>query len=181
MSATNPSIAGSGDVERRWTVQRRRDRSGFSQRPPHRSGTSVAASRTDPGRSRAGQRPIPRSSRRRWPQVLARTRHPRKAGEEKACSRVESPPIPAQTGSAMTGLSPRRSRVRVPSLPSPKARQVGRFFRFASCPCWHQTRRPGNDYGNAGLCNSIGSALRHLSRDPSRSTSSRADGFISSA
>ena len=74
MSATNPSIAGSGDVERRWTVQRRRDRSGFSQRPPYRSGTSVAASRTDPGRSPAGQRPIPRSSRRRWPQVLARTR-----------------------------------------------------------------------------------------------------------
>jgi hypothetical protein len=32
-----------------------------------------------------------------------------------------SPPIPAQLGSAMTGLSRRRSRVRVPSLPFPFA------------------------------------------------------------
>ncbi len=33
------------------------------------------------------------------------------------CSRRESPPIPGQAGSAKTGLSRRRSRVRVPSLP----------------------------------------------------------------
>jgi hypothetical protein len=33
------------------------------------------------------------------------------------CSRRESPRIPTQAGSTMTGLSRRRSRVRVPSLP----------------------------------------------------------------
>ena len=36
---------------------------------------------------------------------------------EEACSQREYPPIPAQAASAKTGLSRRRSRVRVPSLP----------------------------------------------------------------
>jgi hypothetical protein len=35
----------------------------------------------------------------------------------KPCSHCKSPRFPAQPGSAMTGLSRRRSRVRVPSLP----------------------------------------------------------------
>jgi len=38
----------------------------------------------------------------------------------KPCSRRESTPIPAQPRSGKTGLSRRRSRVRVPSLPSLK-------------------------------------------------------------
>jgi hypothetical protein len=42
---------------------------------------------------------------------------PRSVLAEKPCSRRESPPIPAQPASAMTGRSRRRSRVRVPSLP----------------------------------------------------------------
>src|SRR5436190_3729744 len=43
--------------------------------------------------------------------------NPRKSTSRKPCSREESPPIPSQPRSAMTGLSRRRSRVRVPSLP----------------------------------------------------------------
>jgi hypothetical protein len=64
------------------------------------------------------QRPIPRSSRRRSPEAPARSRESPQGQRRKTCSRRESPPIPAQPGSAMTGLSRRRSRVRVPSLPS---------------------------------------------------------------
>ena len=41
----------------------------------------------------------------------------RNVGGEKTRSRRESPPIPAYPGSTMTGLSRRRSRVRVPTLP----------------------------------------------------------------
>ncbi len=43
--------------------------------------------------------------------------NPRNATVGKPCSRRESPPIPAQPASTKTGLSRRRSRVRVPSLP----------------------------------------------------------------
>jgi transposase len=43
--------------------------------------------------------------------------NPRNSRVERPCSRRESPLIPAQPASAMTGLSRRRSRVRVPSLP----------------------------------------------------------------
>ncbi len=42
---------------------------------------------------------------------------PRKATGETPCSRRNSPPFPAQSGNGKTGLSRRRSRVRVPSLP----------------------------------------------------------------
>src|SRR5579884_2594439 len=60
-------------------------------------------SRTDPARGS-----------RKLPQAPA---NPRNTTVGKPCSRRESPPIPAQPGSHMTGLSRRRSRVRVPSLP----------------------------------------------------------------
>jgi hypothetical protein len=43
--------------------------------------------------------------------------NPRKATVGKPCSPRQSPPIPAQPGTTKTGLSRRRSRVRVPSLP----------------------------------------------------------------
>jgi hypothetical protein len=79
---------------------------------------SVAAhswdSPLDSGQSRRVQLPTPHAIRGRRG---ARARDPRKAGSQNACCRRESPPIPAQPGSAMTGLSRRRSRVRVPSLP----------------------------------------------------------------
>ena len=51
--------------------------------------------------------------------------NPRNPRVRKPCSRRKSPPIPAQPGSAMTGLSRRRSRVRVPSLPLTTALQMG--------------------------------------------------------
>src|SRR6266702_1973998 len=56
----------------------------------------------------------PAGGRRKPPPTPA---NPRNASVEKARSQGESPPIPAQAGCAMTGLSRRRSRVRVPSLP----------------------------------------------------------------
>jgi hypothetical protein len=64
------------------------------------------------------------------PQEVAGTsrRHPRipQAGWRNVTSWRKSPPTPAQPGSAMTGLSRRRSRVRVPSLPfgRPPARRA---------------------------------------------------------
>jgi hypothetical protein len=60
----------------------------------------------------------PAGGSRRSPPAPA---NPRNAEGGRPCSRRESPPIPAQPASAMTGLSRRRSRVRVPSLPSLKA------------------------------------------------------------
>src|SRR6266566_667206 len=60
---------------------------------------------------------IPCSSRTRSPETSAATRESRKPKLERPCSRAESPPISAQLASAKTGLSRRRSRVRVPSLP----------------------------------------------------------------
>jgi hypothetical protein len=61
------------------------------------------SSRTHPARGRLKLPPAPA--------------HPRKLPDEKPCSFGESPPIPAHPGTTMTGLSRRRSRVRVPSLP----------------------------------------------------------------
>jgi SMI1-KNR4 cell-wall len=52
---------------------------------------------------------IPRTSRRRLPEIPARIRESRNAEVGKRCSRRESPPIPAQAGSARTRLSRRRS------------------------------------------------------------------------
>jgi hypothetical protein len=42
---------------------------------------------------------------------------PRNGSVGKTCYRRKSPPAPAQPGTTKTGLSRRRSRVRVPSLP----------------------------------------------------------------
>ncbi len=61
------------------------------------------SSRADPGRGSRKHPPAPANSRN--------------DRGRKACLRGKSPPIPAQPGSAKTGLSRRRSRVRVPSLP----------------------------------------------------------------
>jgi hypothetical protein len=65
--------------------------------------TGNDASRADPARCS-----------RNFPQVPA---DPRKATGGNPCYGGKSPPIPAQPGTATTGLSRRRSRVRVPSLP----------------------------------------------------------------
>ena len=82
------------------------------------------ASRTQPVRLQLRQRPHPDThparGRRTLPAVVG---DPRKQRREKPCSRRESPPIPAQPGETMTGLSRRRSRIRVPSLPSLKCLQ----------------------------------------------------------
>jgi hypothetical protein len=82
-----------------------------------RAGASrtTTASRPDPVRFPERQRGIPRSSRRRSPEAPAANSRNTRVG--KPWPRRESPPIPAQPGSAKTGLSRRRSRVRVPSLP----------------------------------------------------------------
>jgi hypothetical protein len=56
----------------------------------------------------------PAGGRRKPPLTPA---NPRKPPSENACSRSKSPRTAAQPGSTKTGLSRRRSRVRVPSLP----------------------------------------------------------------
>jgi hypothetical protein len=87
------------------------------------------ASRADPARA-SRESPSARES-------------PQPTGRD-ACSRRESPPIPAQAGSAKTGLSGRRSRVRVPSLPSLFAGiLLGRGRRPGSDP----PRSTPNDHG----------------------------------
>ena len=62
----------------------------------------------------AASRAHPAGGRRKSPPTPA---NPRNASVEKARSQRESPPIPAHPGITKTGLSRRRSRVRVPSLP----------------------------------------------------------------
>jgi len=64
-----------------------------------------------------GQRRVPRWSRPTPPEAPVRTRQFPQHQGRKPWSRPQSPPIPVQAGSAMTGLSRRRSRIRVPSLP----------------------------------------------------------------
>jgi hypothetical protein len=54
-------------------------------------------------------------------------RIPATPGSESPAHGRKSPPIPAQPASAKTGLSRRRSRVRVPSLPSTNSVQIGDF------------------------------------------------------
>jgi hypothetical protein len=68
------------------------------------SAETTIASRTNPA-----------GGRRKLPQAPG---NPRKTTGEKPCSWGKSPLSPGQPGTAMTGLSRRRSRVRVPSLPS---------------------------------------------------------------
>src|SRR5437879_3903625 len=65
------------------------------------------ASRTDPAGGRRKLPPAPGNPRQREVGM--------------PCSRAESPPISAQPASTKTGLSRRRSRVRVPSLPPRKS------------------------------------------------------------
>ncbi len=72
----------------------------------------------------ASSRAHPARGRRKLPPAPA---NPRNIRGGKPRSRRESPPIPAQAASAKTGLSHRRSRVRVPSLPS-------RLLRCKSAP-----------------------------------------------
>jgi hypothetical protein len=73
-----------------------------------------------PASSQLGQRRIPHKSRGRPPEAPAHPANPRNARVERPCSRRKSPPIPARPASAMTGLSRRRSRVRVPVAPAPR-------------------------------------------------------------
>ena len=68
---------------------------------------------TSPHRLLFQQRSIPRSSRTRPAEAPAGTRKSPQRGSQKTRSCGESPPIPAQPASTMTGLSCRRSRVRV--------------------------------------------------------------------
>jgi hypothetical protein len=74
---------------------------------------------------KASSRKYPARGPRNLPPAPA---NPRNSRAGKPCSGRESPPIPAQLGSAMTGLSRRRSRVRVPSL-TLKHLQIGIFCR----------------------------------------------------
>jgi hypothetical protein len=78
---------------------------------------TATASRAHPARSLMRQRCIPRSSRTRPPEVPADPRQSPQHRPRKTCSSSESPPMPAQPAGAKTGLSRRRWRVRVPSLP----------------------------------------------------------------
>ena len=82
-----------------------------------REGGLVAAYRTHPGVANSDNVPsraYPPGGRRKVPRVPG---NPRKRGNQKSCSWVKSPSTPAQLGTTKTGLSRRRSRVRVPSLP----------------------------------------------------------------
>ena len=81
---------------------------------------AVANSDNDPSRA------YPAGGRRKLPQMPG---NPRKPAGEKPCSSRKSPPTPAQPGTTKTGLSRRRSRVRVPSLPSQKPPGSRRFSR----------------------------------------------------
>jgi hypothetical protein len=99
------------------------------------------ASRANPARA------SPRSPRH--------VRIPRNASVREPCSRRESPPIPAQPGSAMTDLSRRRSRVRVPSLPSLEVPAN----RHGCCPVRRSSRCFGGP--NAGADRKI-PANRHF-------------------
>jgi hypothetical protein len=122
-SVLSPERArGRGTFHMRWRARR----------PPHPVDIpQFAAQATSLSRAH------PAGGSRRSPPIPA---NPRNAEVGKPCSRRESPPIPAQAGSAMTGLSRRRSRVRVSSLPPLKApanQQVAlsdRARRVASWP-----------------------------------------------
>jgi len=80
--------------------------------------------------------------RRKLPQKPA---DPRKTTDEKPRSRRKSPPTPAQPGSTMTGLSRRRSRVRVPSLPVKNILQIKVFC----CP--YGRKRPPAFYRSPAI------------------------------
>ena len=122
---------------------------GRAPAPPRPSGMTPNRPRFDPGppadRSAGMRRPPPsvvdsydNATSRRYPAGRRRKLPPapanyRKPTAGKTCSSRGSPPIPAQPGTTKTGLSRRRSRVRVPSLPL-KALQVG-------LSCFHSSKR----------------------------------------
>jgi hypothetical protein len=79
---------------------------------------------------------------------------------KKPCSRRESPPTPAHPGTTKTGLSRRRSRVRVPSLPL-KSLQIGIL-------CCHDGRQGRGDYTN--VCSRRAQTAQKGAETPSRVT-----------
>jgi hypothetical protein len=114
----------------------------------------------------------PAGGSRKLPQVPA---NPRNGSAGKPCTRRKSPPIPAQAGSAMTGLSRRRSRVRVPSLPS---RRLPCKWAYCVVSLGSETTIPGQQTGSSlilrhdGKCLQIG-GLRCLVHTPSLELRSR--------
>jgi hypothetical protein len=102
-------------------------------------------SRAHPPRWLFKQQRIPRLSRRRPPEAPADTRRSPQPHSPKALLTPGSPLIPAQPRSGKPGLSRRRSRVRVPSLPS-KPVQNGMFCCLPgqSSPALEIVARSGN-------------------------------------
>jgi hypothetical protein len=103
----------------RWRAaneQERRSLTCLHDRPsrPRRCPRMPQPSRASPTKTTSDPARIPREvagSLSRRPVI------PASQVPKKSCSWQKSPPTPAQPGSAKTGLSRRRSRVRVPSLP----------------------------------------------------------------
>lgn len=111
----------------------------------HLSPRSDAALRIAPHGSQLRQRRIPHTSRRRSAEAPAHPRQSPQSESRKTRSRRNPPPIHAQPGSAKTGLSRRKPRVRVPSLPkrslqisiscpSPRRRDQLRVLLFSHHP-----------------------------------------------
>jgi hypothetical protein len=105
-------------------------------------------------RSPARQRHIPCSSRGRSPDTPARARQSPQESSGKACSWRKSPPIPAQPASAKTGLSRRRSRVRVSSLSRISRTKTLQIKHCVACPGTNDRRLPFDPahipHGNPG-------------------------------
>ena len=102
-----------------------------------RATKTAAISRAHPALFAMKTTTHPRPSRRSSPEAPACTRESPQRQGGKPCSRRKSPPIPAQPESAMTGLSRRRSRVRVPSLPLKTSCKPGSFVADST-----RSRRP---------------------------------------
>jgi hypothetical protein len=132
------------------------------------------------GEATSASRAHPAQGRRKLP---LRPANPRKPTGGKPCSSGKSPGIPAHPGTTKTGLSRRRSRVRVPSLPSfevpanghstlsdqawhhapwPKHGPLSLSKRPAKCPIWrracHRSHKQSRSLG-AGQARSPGEHL----------------------
>jgi len=115
------------------------------------------------------QQRIPRSSRTNLPEIPAGTRESPQPQGRKARSRRESPPIPAQPASAMTGLSRRRSRVRVPSLPYKTSCKLASFVallgaidrRLCNWSRAHPARESRTRFAHVKRCKSACSVAAH--------------------
>jgi hypothetical protein len=116
-----------------------------------------------------------RSSRRTSPEAPAGPANPRTTPSEKPRERRESAPVPAQPGGAETGLSRRRSRVRVPSLPclsvSPTEGRAGSFGPTTRRRSSTRSSRPLAIRRNAGR---VADALRQTAADTAGRRSSLA-------